>query len=36
VLASDPLISHPPRSLSGNLATLGWLDDTLDWVRSLF
>jgi hypothetical protein len=36
VLASDTLINRPPTSLSGNLATLGWLDDKLDWVRSLF
>jgi hypothetical protein len=36
VLASDTLISRPPTSLSGNLATLGWLDDKLDWVRALF
>ena len=36
VLASDTLISRPPTSLSGDLATLGWLDDKLDWVRALF
>jgi hypothetical protein len=36
VLASDTLINRPPTSLSGNLATLGWLDDRLDWVRTLF
>ena len=36
VLASDTLISRPPTSLSENLAMLGWLDDTLDWVRSMF
>ena len=36
VLASDTLINRPPTSLSGNLATLGWLDDKLDWVRALF
>jgi hypothetical protein len=35
VLASDTLINRPPTSLSGHLATLGWLDDKLDWVRSL-
>jgi hypothetical protein len=36
VLASDTLLSRPPTSLSGNLATLGWLDDKLDWVHGLF
>ena len=36
VLASDTLINQPPTSLSGHLATLGWLDDKLDWVRALF
>ena len=36
VLASDTLINRPPTSLSGNLATLGWLDDKVDWVRALF
>lgn len=36
VLASDTLISRPPTSLAGQLATLGWLDDRLDWVRALF
>lgn len=36
VLASDTLMSRAPKSLSGNLATLGWLDDKLDWVGSLF
>jgi hypothetical protein len=36
VLAADTLISSPPTSLSSNLATLGWLDDRLDWVRALF
>jgi hypothetical protein len=36
VLASDTLITRPPKSLSGNLATLGWFDDKLDWVRALF
>jgi hypothetical protein len=36
VLASDTLLSRPPTSLSGNLATLGWLDDKLDWVHALF
>jgi hypothetical protein len=36
VLASDTLINRPPTSLSGNLATLGWLDDKLDWVQALF
>jgi hypothetical protein len=36
VLASDTLISRPPTSLSSNLATLGWFDDKLDWVRKLF
>jgi hypothetical protein len=36
VLASDTLINGPPTSLSGHLATLGWLDDKLDWVRALF
>jgi hypothetical protein len=36
VLASDTLINNPPSSLSGHLATLGWLDDKLDWVAALF
>jgi hypothetical protein len=36
VLASDTLINRPPTSLSGHLATLGWLDDKLDWVHALF
>jgi hypothetical protein len=36
VLASDTLITRPPTSLAENLATLGWLDDKLEWVRFLF
>src|SRR5262245_43711545 len=36
VLAADTLINSPPKSLSSNLATLGWLDDRLDWVQSIF
>jgi hypothetical protein len=36
VLAADTLISRPPTSLAGQFATLGWLDDKLDWVRALF
>jgi hypothetical protein len=36
VLASDTLLTSPPTSLAGQLATLGWLDDKLDWVRALF
>jgi hypothetical protein len=36
VLASDTLINRPPTSLAGQMATLGWLDDKLDWVRALF
>lgn len=36
VLASDTLINQPPTSLGGQMATLGWLDDRLDWVRALF
>jgi hypothetical protein len=36
VLASDTLITRPPTSLAGQMATLGWFDDQLDWVRALF
>jgi hypothetical protein len=36
VLAADTLINSPPTSLSSNLATLGWLDDRLGWVRAIF
>jgi hypothetical protein len=36
VLASDTLISRPPTSLAGQMATLGWLDEKLDWVHRLF
>ena len=36
VLASDTLLARPPKSLGGQMATLGWLDDRLDWVRVLF
>ena len=36
VVASDTLITHPPTSLAGQMATLGWLDDKLDWVNTLF
>ena len=36
VLASDTLISRPPTSLAGQMATLGWFDDKLDWVGRLF
>ena len=36
VLAADTLINAPPKSLSSNLATLGWLDDRLDWVKGIF
>jgi hypothetical protein len=33
VLASDSLISRPPRALSSTLDLIGWLDETVDWVR---
>ena len=36
VRAADTLLNSPPTSLSSNLATLGWLDDRLDWVRAIF
>ena len=36
VLASDTLMNAPPKSLTGQMATLGWLDDKLDWVSALF
>ena len=36
VLASDTLINRPPTSLTGQMATLGWLDERLDWARRLF
>jgi hypothetical protein len=35
VLASDSLISRPPRSISSTLALLGWLDETIEWVRRI-
>lgn len=31
--AADTLISHPPRSVSSDLALIGWLDNTLDVFR---
>ena len=36
VLGSDTLINRPPASLTGQMATLGWFDDKLDWVQALF
>jgi len=33
VLASDSLLSRPPRALSSTLDLIGWLDETVDWVR---
>jgi hypothetical protein len=33
VLASDTLISRPPRSFSSMLSLIGWLDETVDWVN---
>jgi hypothetical protein len=36
VLGSDTLINRPPTSLAGQMATLGWFDDKLDWVHALF
>lgn len=36
ILAADTLISKPPSSLAGHLATLGWLDDKLDWVTKMY
>jgi hypothetical protein len=32
VLASDTLVSRPPRTIASTVALLGWLDQTLDWV----
>jgi hypothetical protein len=32
LLRADTLVSNPPTSVTSNLALLGWLDDTLDWV----
>jgi hypothetical protein len=33
VLASDSLLSCPPRAISSTLAVIGWLDETVDWVH---
>lgn len=35
VLAADSLLSRPPTSVSSNLALLGWLDQTIDWVNRI-
>jgi hypothetical protein len=32
-VASDSLLSRPPRALSSTLDLIGWLDETVDWVR---
>jgi hypothetical protein len=33
VIASDSLLSRPPRALSSTVGLIGWLDETVDWVR---
>jgi hypothetical protein len=35
VLASDTLVSRPPRSLDPTLGLIGWLDEALDWANRL-
>ena len=36
LIEQDSLISHPPESLSGDLALVGWLNEKLDFVKRLF
>ncbi len=36
LIREDSLISDPPRSLSGDLAIIGWLDDKYGFFRRLF
>jgi hypothetical protein len=36
VLASDTLITRPPRACSSTLALLGWLDETVDLIDRVF
>jgi hypothetical protein len=35
LLLADTLLSHPPASIGNTLSLLGWLDERLDWVRTL-
>jgi hypothetical protein len=35
LLAADTLISNPPALLDDGLGLLGWLDERLDWVRTI-
>lgn len=35
LLAADTLVSDPPAVISPSLSLLGWLDETLDWVRRI-
>jgi len=35
VLKADSLVCRPPTNVSSTLHLLGWLDSTLDWVKSL-
>jgi hypothetical protein len=33
LIRSDTLITSPPRSLSSDMKLMGWLDETLDFVK---
>jgi hypothetical protein len=35
MIARDSLISDPPKSLTSDLRSLGWLNELLDWVKRL-
>jgi hypothetical protein len=35
LLAADTLLTRPPAAVSSTLSLLGWLDERLDWVRTL-
>lgn len=36
VIARDTLVSHPPRSLSTDIALIGWLDERIDVLKRLW
>ena len=36
LLGLDTLISHPPRSLSSDIALIGWLDERVDVFKRLW
>ena len=35
LLLADTLLGQPPAAISNSLSLLGWLDQRLDWVKTL-